>query len=82
MQRVAGFDLTRTIEGWSVEKTQAKRKHYTIILKGEMEIVAGDGEKRTFKSGDILLMEDTKCQGHDAKNIGKGKLLILNISLP
>jgi len=82
LQRVAGFYLTRTIEGWSVEKTETKRKHYTIILKGEMEIIAGDGEKRTFKTGDILLLEDMKSEGHGAKNIGKVKLLTLNIALP
>ena len=82
LQRVAGFELTRIIEGWSAEKKTAKRKHYTVILEGEMEIVASDGEKRTFKAGDIILMEDVKSDGHDVKNIGKEKLLILNIVLP
>jgi mannose-6-phosphate isomerase-like protein (cupin superfamily) len=82
MQRAAGFYLFRAIEGWSAEKTTAKRKHFTVILKGEMQISSGDGERRTFKSGDILYLEDMKSHGHNSLNIGQEKLLTLNIALP
>ncbi len=37
---------------------------YVIMLKGAMEIETGDGTKRIFGEGDILLAEDTTGQGH------------------
>ena len=39
-------------------------RQYLITLEGEMEIGVGDGTKRLFKAGDILLAEDTTGRGH------------------
>jgi quercetin dioxygenase-like cupin family protein len=35
---------------------------YIIMLQGAMEIEVGDGTKRIFKEGNILLAEDTSQQ--------------------
>ena len=45
------------------------QKQYVILLDGEIEIETSLGEKRTFKGGDILLMEDTQGKGHKTRNI-------------
>lgn len=37
---------------------------YVIMLQGEMEIEIGDGTKKIFSVGDILLAEDLTGQGH------------------
>ncbi len=47
----------------------APQKQYVILLDGEIEIETSLGEKRTFKGGDILLMEDTQGKGHKTRNI-------------
>ncbi len=47
----------------------APQKQYIILLDGEIEIETSLGEKRTFKGGDILLMEDTRGKGHKTRNI-------------
>ncbi len=47
----------------------APQKQYIILLDGEIEIETSLGEKRTFKGGDILLMEDTQGKGHKTRNI-------------
>lgn len=47
----------------------APQKQYIILLDGEIEIETSLGEKRTFKGGDILLMEDTHGKGHKTRNI-------------
>jgi hypothetical protein len=39
-------------------------KQYIIMLDGEIEIEVSDGEKRTFRGGDILLVEDIHGRGH------------------
>ncbi len=47
----------------------APQKQYIILLDGEIEIETSLGEKRTFKGGDILLMDDTEGKGHKTRNV-------------
>ncbi|MBY5958209.1 hypothetical protein KUV50_08715 [Membranicola marinus] len=47
----------------------APQKQFIILLDGEIEIETSLGEKRTFKGGDILLMEDTQGKGHKTRNL-------------
>ena len=49
----------------------APQKQYVIILEGEVEITVGNGEKRLFKTGDILLAEDLTGQGHKSRSPNK-----------
>ena len=47
----------------------APQSQYIILLDGEIEIETSLGEKRTFKGGDVLLMEDTQGKGHKTRNL-------------
>lgn len=47
----------------------APQKQYIILLDGIIEIENSIGDKRTFKGGDILLVEDTWGKGHRTKNL-------------
>ena len=47
----------------------APQRQYIVLLDGEIEIETSQGLKRTFKAGDILLMEDTKGKGHKTRNL-------------
>lgn len=47
----------------------APQKQYIILLDGEIEIETSLGEKRTFKGGEILLVEDTDGKGHKTRNL-------------
>lgn len=47
----------------------APEKQYIILLDGEIEIETSLGDKRTFRAGDILLMEDTTGKGHKTRNL-------------
>ncbi len=47
----------------------APQNQYIILLDGEIEIETSLGDKRTFKGGDILLMEDTQGKGHKTRNL-------------
>ena len=49
---------------------RAPRRQYVINLSGETEIEIGDGTKRHFGPGDILLCEDTSGQGHISRDVG------------
>jgi len=47
----------------------APQKQYIILLDGEIEIETSLGDKRTFKAGEVLLVEDTIGKGHKTKNL-------------
>ena len=55
--------------GYDYDFHNAPQKQYIILLDGDIEIETSMGEKRTFKGGDILLMEDTQGKGHKTRNI-------------
>lgn len=42
----------------------APQRQYIILLDGEIEIEVSDGEKRRFRGGDVLLVEDVTGKGH------------------
>ena len=45
----------------------APQRQYIIMLEGELEVEAGDGTKRHFSPGDVLLVEDTTGRGHRSR---------------
>ena len=42
----------------------APARQLIILLDGEIEIEVTSGEKRAFRGGDVLLMEDVRGRGH------------------
>jgi len=47
----------------------APQKQYIILLDGEIEIETSLGDKRIFKAGDVLLVEDITGKGHKTRNL-------------
>lgn len=47
----------------------APDRQYIVLLEGGVEIETSLGEKRSFHTGSILLMEDTTGKGHKTKNL-------------
>jgi hypothetical protein len=54
---------------WSDWHT-APRRQYIFILEGQMEIGIGDGTKRRFGPGDVVLADDLTGQGHTTRSLG------------
>ncbi len=48
----------------------APRRQYIINLDGAVEIETGDGTKRVFGPGEIVLAEDTTGRGHLSRAVG------------
>ena len=47
----------------------APQRQYIALLDGHIEIEVSDGERRQFRGGEILLMEDTTGIGHRTKTV-------------
>jgi hypothetical protein len=46
----------------------APQKQYIVLLDGGVMIETSLGDKRTFETGEILLVEDLSGKGHRTKN--------------
>ncbi|MGD1277762.1 MAG: hypothetical protein ABR964_11140 [Tepidisphaeraceae bacterium] len=47
----------------------APQRQFIVLLDGAIEIEVSDGARRTFRGGDILLMEDTTGKGHRSRHV-------------
>lgn len=62
--------IFRTVKpSYDYDFHNAPAKQYIILLDGEIEIETSKGEKRNFKGGDVLLLEDTEGKGHKTRNL-------------
>ena len=60
----------------------APQKQYIVLLDGEIEIETSLGDKRTFTSGEVLLVEDTTGKGHKTRNLQPIQRKSIFITLP
>jgi hypothetical protein len=60
----------RTVSGdYSLDFHTAPRRQLVVNLTGSVEIEVGDGTKRLFGPGSILLAEDMTGQGHISRSV-------------
>ncbi len=48
----------------------APRRQYIVSLAGQVEVGLGNGEKRIFGAGDVMLADDTTGRGHTTRVVG------------
>lgn len=65
----AGVIFRETPAGGALDFHPAPRRQFVVTLSGIGEIECGDGTRRRFGPGDILLAEDTTGQGHITREI-------------
>lgn len=60
----------RTVAGdYQLDFHTAPRRQLVVNLTGSVEIEVGDGTKRVFGPGSILLAEDRTGQGHISRSV-------------
>ena len=59
-----GLQFIRLPAGWTGNSIHPPKAQFLICLKGNLEVTASDGEKRTFGPGDSIMMEDISGKGH------------------
>ena len=70
MRTASGVQFRRTPSGNFIDWHPAPRRQYVITLEGQGEIGIGDGTKRVFNPGDVLLADDLTGRGHTTAAIG------------
>ena len=76
-----GVIFRETPPGGGLDFHPAPRRQFVVTLSGAAELECGDGTKRQFGAGDIMLADDTTGQGHITREIG-GTRRSLFIALP
>ena len=56
-------------------------RQWLILMSGECEFEAGDGERAICKAGDVVLLDDTTGPGHQTQVIGDNPVRIAAIHL-
>ena len=69
-QNASSITFSRTQPGTFSDWHPAPRRQYVITLAGQTEIGLGDGTKRTFYPGDVLLADDLTGHGHTTEATG------------
>lgn len=67
---VAGLIFRENDADYEYDWHCAPRRQFIVMLDGEIEIEVSDGTIRQFRSGQVLLVEDTAGRGHRTRNIG------------
>lgn len=65
--KVKEMVLRETSTDYNYNFHVAPAKQYVVLLDGRIEIEPSLGNKREFKGGDILLLEDTWGKGHKTR---------------
>ena len=72
----------RLDSGLRMDWHPAPRKQFIMVLQGLVEVVAGDGERREFGPGSVLLVTDTEGPGHGTNVLGDGDLFVVLTPIP
>ena len=80
-QSATGIQFRRTSPGNFSDWHTAPRRQYVITLEGQVEIGLGDGTKRIFKAGDVLLADDRAGRGHTTRVVGNRPRVSIAIPL-
>jgi len=67
--------------GLVIERHPAPRRQYLVTLSGSWEIEASDGVKRIFKTGDVMLADDTTGEGHISRVLGSEPHIFMTVPL-
>jgi hypothetical protein len=77
-----GVIFRETESSYDYDWHRPPRKQWIVLLDGEISIETGDGATRTFRGGDVLLVEDLHGRGHKTRQTSPGKRRSVFIPIP
>ena len=81
LMKATGIFFRETGKEYDLDWHPAPRRQFILSLSGKGEIEVGDGTKRQFGPGDILLVEDTTGHGHLSRNVGNKPRVVAFVPL-
>jgi quercetin dioxygenase-like cupin family protein len=75
------FGFMNAPAGWSSDWHPSSARNIFVVLSGEWEVTASDGESRRFGVGSVLLVEDTTGKGHSSRVVSAVDSLAVMVEL-
>ena len=72
----------RAPAGWASEFHVSSAHNMFVVLSGEWEVTASDGESRHFAAGSALLVEDITGKGHSSRVLNDMESIAAVVGLP
>ena len=69
LMKATGIFFRETSVDYQWDWHNASRRQFLVVLGGTVEIEIGDGTRRQFGPGDVLLAEDTTGRGHISRTV-------------
>jgi hypothetical protein len=63
------FGFMNAPAGWQSDWHPSSARNFFVVINGEWEVTASDGETRRFGPQSLLLVEDTTGKGHKSRVI-------------
>jgi len=67
--------------GTVLDRHPAPRRQYLVTISGSWEIEASQGVKLVFKTGDVMLADDTTGEGHISRVLGGESHVFMTVPL-
>ena len=67
--------------GLFLDRHPAPRRQFLVTLSGSWEIEASNGVNRVFKTGDVMLADDTTGEGHTSRVLGSEPHVFMTVPL-
>ena len=71
----------RAPAGWASDLHVSSARNIFVVLSGEWEVTASDGESRRFAVGSVLLVEDTSGKGHSSRVMSNTEAVAVVVQL-
>ena len=78
-QKATGIIFRETSGDYDYDWHNAPQRQYIIMLDAGVEVEVGDGTKRIFNAGDILLVEDTTGHGHISRALVSARRVFCSV---
>ena len=67
--------------GWFGDWHPTPVRQWLILMTGECEFEAGDGERAVCKAGEVVLLDDTAGRGHQTRVLGNQAVRIAAVHI-
>jgi quercetin dioxygenase-like cupin family protein len=75
------FGFVRVPAGWVGDSHPSPNRQVFLFLAGEMDVQVSDDERRRFRAGSVVLVEDTVGRGHQSRVVGAEDVLMASVQL-
>jgi Cupin domain len=81
MNAATQFGFMQAPSGWSSDWHPSSARNFFVVLSGEWEVTASDGESRRFGAGSLLLVDNTRGRGHTSRVTSASDSVVVMVQL-